>query len=130
MVRLFGEALVITNSGLARKFRTYMKQNGAVLAKGWLLGLQFCALLEDDTYEKMTAQADAYAMEIKAAFKEKGIPEFVDSYTNQQFVIVTDEQAEQLAKEYTLSRSGRWTMDARSCGSAQAGRPRKRRRIS
>lgn len=52
---LFGEALVITNSGLARKFRTYMKQNGAVLAKGWLLGLQFCALLEDDTYEKMTA---------------------------------------------------------------------------
>ena len=101
---LFGEALVITNAGLARKFRTYMKQNGAVLAKGWLLGLQFCALLEDDTYEKMTAQADAYAMEIKAAFKEKGIPEFVDSYTNQQFVIVTDEQAEKLAKEYTFEQ--------------------------
>ena len=101
---LFGEALVITNSGLARKFRTYMKQNGAVLAKGWLLGLQFCALLEDDTYEKMTARADAYAMEIKAAFKEKGIPEFVDSYTNQQFVIVTDEQAEKLAKEYTFEQ--------------------------
>lgn len=35
---LFGEALVITNKKLARKFRTYMKQNGAVLAKGWLLG--------------------------------------------------------------------------------------------
>lgn len=101
---LFGEALVITNSGLARKFRTYMKQNGAVLAKGWLLGLQFCALLEDDTYEKMTARADAYAMEIKAAFKEKGIPEFVDSYTNQQFVIVTDEQAEKLAREYTFEQ--------------------------
>ena len=101
---LFGEALVITNSGLARKFRTYMKQNGAVLAKGWLLGLQFCALLEDHTYEKMTARADAYAMEIKAAFKEKGIPEFVDSYTNQQFVIVTDEQAEKLAKEYTFEQ--------------------------
>ena len=75
-----------------------------MLAKGWLLGLQFCALLEDDTYEKMTAQADAYAMEIKAAFKEKGIPEFVDSYTNQQFVIVTDEQAEKLAKEYTFEQ--------------------------
>ena len=44
---LFGEALVITNKKLARKFRTYMKQNGAVLAKGWLLGMQFCALLED-----------------------------------------------------------------------------------
>ena len=91
---LFGEALVITNKKLARKFRTYMKQNGAVLAKGWLLGMQFCALLEDDTYEKMTAQADAYALEIKAAFKEKGIREYVDSYTNQLFVILTEEQAE------------------------------------
>ncbi len=101
---LFGEALVITNAGLARKFSTYMKQNGAVLAKGWLLGLQFFTLLEDDTYEKMTAQADAYAMEIKKAFKEKGIPEFVDSYTNQQFVILTDEQAQKLAKEYTFEQ--------------------------
>ena len=99
---LFGEALVITNKKLARKFRTYMKQNGAVLAKGWLLGMQFCALLEDDTYEKMTAQADAYALEIKAAFKEKGIREYVDSYTNQLFVILTEEQAEVLGKEYTF----------------------------
>ena len=99
---LFGEALVITNKKLARKFRTYMKQNGAVLAKGWLLGIQFCALLEDDTYEKMTAQADAYALEIKAAFKEKGIREYVDSYTNQLFVILTEEQAEVLGKEYTF----------------------------
>lgn len=48
-----------------------MKQNGAVLAKGWLLGLQFCALLEDDTYEKMTAQADAYAMETRQPSKKK-----------------------------------------------------------
>ncbi len=39
------------------------------MAKGWLLGMQFCSLLEDGTfYEKMTAQADAYALEIKAAF--------------------------------------------------------------
>ena len=66
------EALVITNKKLARKFRTYMKQNGAVMAKGWLLGMQFCSLLEDDAYEKMTAQADAYALEIKAALKKKG----------------------------------------------------------
>ena len=44
------------------------------MAKGWLLGMQFCSLLEDGTYEKMTAQADAYALEIKAAFKEKRDP--------------------------------------------------------
>ncbi|MDA6255075.1 hypothetical protein OSK51_30595, partial [Escherichia coli] len=62
-------------------------------------------------------RADAYAMEIKAAFKEKGIQEFVDSYTNQQFVIVTDEQAEKLAKEqgaqYIIrtSQSGRFPVN-------------------
>ena len=99
---LFGEAVVITSDNLKRRFKAYMKQNGAVLAKGWLLGMQFCALLEDDTYEKMTAQADAYALEIKAAFKEKGIREYVDSYTNQLFVILTEEQAEVLGKEYTF----------------------------
>lgn len=99
---LFGEALVITNKKLARKFRTYMKQNGAVLAKGWLLGMQFCALLEDDTYEKMTAQADAYALEIKAAFKEKGIREYVDSYTNQLFVILTEEPGRGTGKRIYL----------------------------
>ena len=99
---LFGEALVITNKKLARKFRTYMKQNGAVMAKGWLLGMQFCSLLEDGTYEKMTAQADAYALEIKAAFKEKGIREYVESYTNQLFAVLTKEQAEVLGKEYTF----------------------------
>ena len=72
------------------------------MAKGWLLGMQFCSLLEDGTYEKMTAQADAYALEIKAAFKEKGIREYVESYTNQLFVVLTKEQAEVLGKEYTF----------------------------
>lgn len=80
-----------------------MKQNGAVLQNGWLLGLQFCALLEDDTYEKMTARR-CLRYGNQGAFKEKGIPEFVDSYTNQQFVIVTDKQAEKLAKEYTFEQ--------------------------
>ena len=99
---LFGEALIILNPDLKQDFRFLIKQKGAMLAKGWLLGMQFCALLEDDTYEKMTAQADAYALEIKAAFKEKGIREYVDSYTNQLFVILTEEQAEVLGKEYTF----------------------------
>lgn len=108
-----------------------MKQNGAVLAKGWLLGLQFCALLEDDTYEKMTARADAYAMEIKAAFKEKGIPEFVDSLYKPA---VRDRDGrtgrEGWRRSIPLSRSGPWTMEEGSYGSAQAGPLQKRRRIS
>ena len=44
---MFGEAVVLTADALKPRFKAYMKQNGAVLAKGWLLGAQFCALLED-----------------------------------------------------------------------------------
>ena len=49
----------------------------------------------------------------KAAFKEKGIREYVDSYTNQLFVILTEEQAEVLGKEYTLNTSRIWLMEVR-----------------
>lgn len=51
---LFGEAVVITSNDLKRRFKAFMKQNGAVLAKGWLLGLQFYTLLENDLYFEIT----------------------------------------------------------------------------
>ena len=54
---LFGEAMVITNDSLKRRFRTYMKQNGAILAKGWLLGLQFAALFQNGTYYRIGTEA-------------------------------------------------------------------------
>lgn len=53
---LFGEALVITEPKLQYRFKAYMKQHGAVLAKGWLMGLQFAAMLESGEYfEKRSA---------------------------------------------------------------------------
>lgn len=48
-----------------------MKQNGAVLAKGWLLGLQFAALLENGEYFAITKRADELAMQIKKAFRQE-----------------------------------------------------------
>lgn len=97
---LFGEALVIINEKLKPSFKTYMKQNGAVLAKGWLLGLQFKTLLENGTYFEITKKADAQAMRIKEAFLKKGIELYVDSYTNQQFVILDEKQESQLAEKF------------------------------
>lgn len=97
---LFGEALVVVNPQLKPNFKTYMKQNGAVLAKGWLLGLQFYTLLESGTYFEITRKADEQAMRIKQAFTEKGIPLFVDSYTNQQFVILDKKQEKKLSEKY------------------------------
>lgn len=103
---LFGEALVILNENLKPRFKSYMKQNGAVLAKGWLLGLQFHTLLKTGAYFKITKRADEQAMKIKEAFAAKGIPPFIESFTNQQFVILTEEQAEKLAEKYIFEPDG------------------------
>jgi len=97
---LMGEALVIVNDALKYHFRSYMKQNGALLAKGWLLGLQFHALMEDGLYEKIGREAVSHAMRIKCAFLEKGFELYMDSPTNQQFVIFTEAQMEELGKKH------------------------------
>lgn len=58
--------MVICNPFLRDHFRTYTKQNGAMLAKGWLLGLQFYALFENDLYFAITEEADALVQDINA----------------------------------------------------------------
>lgn len=103
---LFGEAVVITCDALKRRFKAYMKQNGAVLAKGWLLGLQFFCLLENDLYFTITRHANELAMQIRKAFADKGIPFWVDSPTNQQFVILNDTQKEQLEQHFIFEKTG------------------------
>ena len=103
---LFGEALVLTAEPLKRRFKAYMKQNGAVLAKGWLLGLQFSVLLEQGLYLENARRADDYAMELRAAFLRKGIPLWVDSPTNQQFVLLTGAQKAALSSEFLFEEQG------------------------
>mgnify|MGYP000014836285 FL=1 len=103
---LFGEALVITASALKYRFKAYMKQNGAVLAKGWLMGLQFALMLESGEYLEKTKRADELAMQIKEAFQAKGIPFWVESFTNQQFVILSDQQKNTLAQNYYFEEGG------------------------
>ena len=103
---LFGEALVITEASLKYRFKAHMKQNGAVLAKGWLMGLQFAVMLQNGEYFERTKRADELAMQIKAAFERKGVPFWVDSFTNQQFVILSDSQKEALAKGYYFEEEG------------------------
>lgn len=95
-----GEAVVIVNEDLKDNFRSYMKQNGGMMAKGWILGIQFYTLFRDGLYFEIAAHADQMAMQIKAAFEEKGIPFYIESVTNQQFVILTEEQMEQIGKNH------------------------------
>ena len=87
---LMGEALVITNPALQPDFFRIKKQLGAVLAKGWLLGVQFEALLKDGLYFEMARHANAMAARLQAGLKSLGWQLWVDSPTNQVFAVVDD----------------------------------------
>ena len=100
---LFGEALVLTNPVLQRDFRSVIKQQGGLLAKGRLLGLQFTAMLEDGLYFTLARQADEIAMKLRRAFEERGYPMLFDSYTNQQYPILPDETLRRLEKNFAFS---------------------------
>ena len=95
---LFGEAAVISNPALKEDFRYIIKQHGAMLAKGRLLGVQFDALMEDDLYYKISAHADTMADKIRAALEELNIPCMVPGITNQIFPILPDAVLDELAK--------------------------------
>lgn len=97
---LFGEALVIVNPALRKDFRYFIKQNGGMLAKGRLLGIQFDALFTDDLYFTIARSAVEKAFRIKDAFRAAGFALFADSPTNQQFVVLTPEAEAELSKSF------------------------------
>ena len=99
---LFGEAVVIVNEQLKKDFRYMIKQRGGMLAKGWLLGLQFLSLFEDDQYRKIAAHANAMAQKLQTAFVDCGYSLFAKSSTNQIFVILPNEVIKKLEKEYAF----------------------------
>ena len=99
---LFGEAVVIANPGLKEDFRYIMKQKGALLAKGRLLGLQFQALLEDGLYFTIGKRANKLADEIRNACRSAGYPFLVENTTNQVFAVMPDEKLEQLKEKYVF----------------------------
>lgn len=100
---LFGEAVVITNNDLKKDFRYCIKQNGGMLAKGRLLGIQFLTLFEDGLYFRLSEHAVSLALKIRDAFKAKGYPFIADSPSNQQFPILPDEVLEKLGKDFLFS---------------------------
>lgn len=89
---LFGEAVVLTKPGVIPHFFTSIKQHGALLAKGRILGIQFDTLFTDDLYFKISRHAIDMAMKLKRGLLEKGYTFYLDTVTNQQFVILDDIQ--------------------------------------
>ncbi len=93
---LCGEAVVFTHGNMPAHFNTIVKQHGAMLAKGRLLGVQFDALFTDGLYEQIGAHVLRMAQLLKAAFAEKGYSFYLNSPTNQQFVVLDNQKLEQL----------------------------------
>ena len=91
---LFGEALVLTRP--MPHFRWHMKQRGAVLAKGRLLGLQFQALLEDGLYFDLARRANELAFRLRDGVAALGYPFPVASPSNQQFPVLPNETVAKL----------------------------------
>ena len=100
---LFGEAVVITNDLIKKDFRYCIKQNGGMLAKGRLLGIQFLTLFEDGLYFRLSEHAVSLALKIRDAFKAKGFPFIAESPSNQQFPILPDCVLEKLGKDFLFS---------------------------
>ena len=104
---LFGEAVVITNPELDCNFRYMMKQSGALLAKGWLLGLQFVGLFRDNRFFKLAEHANQMADQIRSGLKKAGVPLLAETPTNQVFPILENQKVEALAKEVAFETWGK-----------------------
>ena len=100
---LLGEAVVIPQPGLIPHFFTIIKQHGALLAKGRLLGIQFDTLFTDGLYERIGADAVRYADAIRRAMAENGYLPCFPSPTNQSFCIVSEQQRKELAERVDFS---------------------------
>ena len=103
---LCGEAVVFTNRRAHKHFFSIQKQHGAVIAKGALVGLQFDALFTDDLYFKLSEHAIKMAMRMKQIFIKKGFEFYIDSPTNQQFVIIDNKEVDRLSQHMVFTHWG------------------------
>ncbi len=98
-----GEALVFPKNNAPSRFMTRIKQHGALCAKGRTIGIQFDTLFTDGLYEKISAHAIEMAQALKKAFQEAGFDFYLESPTNQQFIILENGFMERLAKQVAFS---------------------------
>lgn len=100
---LAGEAVVFTKNNRPKHFTTIIKHHGALVAKGRLFGVQFDRLFTDNLYLKIGQEALALADQLKQILKEKGYRFYLESPTNQQFIILDNSRLPELAKTVAFS---------------------------
>ena len=100
---LSGEALVLINESLKNNFRFSMKQRGAILAKGWLLGLQFKELFTDNLYLKLGKHTNDMAYLLQEIIAEKGFDFLAKVQSNQIFPIMPNWLIDKISEQYLIS---------------------------
>lgn len=100
---LCGEAVVFTKQNTPKHFMTMVKQHGALLAKGRLLGIQFDTLFTDNLYMEISKNAILKAKTLKEAFMNKGYTLYINSQTNQIFIVLENEVMKRLQEKVVVS---------------------------
>jgi threonine aldolase len=103
---LCGEAVVFPRGNAPKNFFSIIKRHGALLAKGRLVGVQFDALFSDNLYFDISAHAIRMAMKLKQLFADRGYPFFLDSPTNQQFVVIPNGKVRELEQQVEFTHWG------------------------
>jgi len=101
-----GEALVITREDLKKDIDFAIKQRGAMMAKGRLLGLQFLALFEDGLYYEIGRRENRMASRLREGVEKAGYALYTDSRSNQLFVILPDDVFDRLTEDFQFEPNG------------------------
>lgn len=117
---LCGEAVVFPHHGAPRRFFSIVKQHGALLAKGRLVGVQFDALFTTDTsgeplYLSISRHAIQMAMCLKELLQQKGYRFYLDSPTNQQFVVLPNDEMHRLEQQVQFTHWGPYDNEHTIC---------------
>ena len=103
---LMGEAVVFARRQTAQDFRYQIKHRGGMLAKGFLLGLNFDVLFTDGLYMKLARDAHRQAVRLREGLKQRGVPFLTDSPTNQLFPVFPNDELNALGKRFSYEISG------------------------
>ncbi|MDO5040531.1 MAG: aminotransferase class V-fold PLP-dependent enzyme [Peptoniphilus sp.] len=102
---IYGEALVIVNDALKKNIRRYMKQRGAVLAKGFILGAQFEALFEDGLYYELGKTSYERSIHLAQSLRDMGVKFYAEPQSNQVFILYPTEKIQGLAENNSFEVS-------------------------
>ncbi len=100
---MYGEAVVFSGIKAPSQFATRVKQHGAMLAKGWIVGVQFDVLFSDNRYFDIAKNANDRAAELRKILQSKGYRTFMETTTNQIFVIINNDKLREISKSVAVS---------------------------